>query len=365
MSTSDAVAAGDELVLTQRVSTSSFLGLSLRNGLLNLVTLTLYRFWGKTEVRRRLWRSVYLNGEPFEYTGRGVELFLGFLFALLVIVLPFLLIVFGAQLLGPAVAGLILLPFYIFLGFIAGYGRFTAFRYITSRSSWRGVRFQLKGSPAEYGGKWLGYSFLSGFTLGWFWPAAQRRLAAPLWDGLRFGDRRFRFDLERARRTPVYGAYALGWVGGVVAYLVFVALIVAVMVPTLRNAGSAPPQLSLLQICEFYVAGGLFALGYVVIFAPYHAAMLRSIVSGISFEGAAFELKLRWPDLAGMTLSNVALTTLSLGFLMPFAEARATRFIVQRIAIDGQVDLSAVRQASDAGPRTGEGLADAFGMSPI
>jgi uncharacterized membrane protein YjgN (DUF898 family) len=366
MSASDDVAEGDALVLTHRVSSSSFLGLSLRNGLLNLITLTLYRFWGKTEVRRRLWRAVYLNDEPFEYTGRGVELFLGFLIALALIGLPFLLVVFGAQLLGPAIAALVLLPFYVFVGFLAGYGRFTAFRYLTSRTSWRGVRFQLKGSPAAYGWKWWGYSFLTGFSLGWFWPAAQRRLAAPLWDGLRFGDRRFRFDLEAARKERVYGAYAIGWIGMIVGYFVMVAVFAVALAPMVRQTGGATPaEPTLAQMGLIYLTLGVMTLGYAVLFAPYHAAMLRSIARGISFEDVRFRLAIRWWQIAGLTLSNIALATFSLGFLMPFIEARTLRFLIDRLEAEGRADLSTIRQSADTGPRTGEGIADAFGLSPI
>lgn len=366
MSTAEDVAVGDELVLTQRIAARPFLALSIRNGLLNLVTLTLYRFWGKTEVRRGLWRSIELNGEPFEYTGRGVELFVGFLLALLVIVLPFLVIVFGAQLLGPAVAGLIVLPFYILLGLLAGFGRFTAFRYIATRSTWRGIRFGMKGSPWSYAIRWFGYSFLAGSTLGWYWPAAQRRLAAPLWDGLRFGDRRFHFDLDRARKTKVYGAYAIGWVGFIALYIVLVAVVFGIVAPLARAAQSgAPAQPTLSQIIEIYLAAGVAALGYVALLAPYHAAMLRSIVSGISFEDARFELKVKAFELAGLSVTNVLMVSFSFGLLMPFVEARTTRFIVDRVRASGQVDLASIRQRMDAGPRTGEGLADAFGLSPI
>src|SRR5579862_6777094 len=109
-----AVADGEPIVLSQRGQLSSFAWLSLRNGALNLITLTLYRFWGKTEVRRRLWATTYLNDEAFEYTGRGVELFVGFLLALLVIVLPYLCVIFGGQFLGP-IFGLLILPLYIFV----------------------------------------------------------------------------------------------------------------------------------------------------------------------------------------------------------------------------------------------------------
>ena len=105
---------GEPVVLSQRGQLKSFAWLSLRNGLLNLITLTLYRFWGKTEVRRRLWATTYLNDEAFEYTGRGVELFVGFLLALLVLVLPYLCVIFAGQFLGP-LFGLLILPLYFFV----------------------------------------------------------------------------------------------------------------------------------------------------------------------------------------------------------------------------------------------------------
>jgi uncharacterized membrane protein YjgN (DUF898 family) len=177
MSDAMPAAAGGEgpVVLSQRGQLKSFAWLSLRNGLLNLITLTLYRFWGKTEVRRRLWATTYLNDEAFEYTGRGVELFVGFLLALVVIALPFLCLVFGAQFLGPLFTLVVILPFYFFLFFIVGLGRFTAFRYLATRSSWRGVRFNIRGSARSFGLAWLGYMLLSAITLGWFWPAAERR----------------------------------------------------------------------------------------------------------------------------------------------------------------------------------------------
>ncbi len=366
MSTAETVAdAGESLVLTQRADLKSFLGLSLKNGLLNLVTLTLYRFWGKTEVRRRVWSTTYLNDEPFEYTGRGIELFLGFLIALIAIALPFLLIVFGAQFLGPGPAVAILLPLYAFLIVLVGFGRFTAFRYLASRTSWRGVRFLLSGEAWKYAVKFLGYLLLSGLTLGWFWPAAERRLAAPLWHGLRFGDRSFRFDLDAARRETIYGAYALGWIGTIIAYLVILGILMANFAAKAVMADGAPIEPTLADVAMIYAATGAFALAYVVVFAPYHAATLRSVTAGISLDGARFRMKVKWTEMALLSLGNILLVTLSLGFLMPFAQARVAKFLIQRLQADGEVAFATIHQAADTGPRTGEGLADAFDLSPI
>ncbi|MGI9462570.1 MAG: DUF898 family protein, partial [Aestuariivirgaceae bacterium] len=69
---------GDRIVVSYTES-NGLLWLSIKNFLLTLVTLTIYRFWGKTHVRRHIWSNVAINGEALEYTGTGKELFFGFL----------------------------------------------------------------------------------------------------------------------------------------------------------------------------------------------------------------------------------------------------------------------------------------------
>jgi uncharacterized membrane protein YjgN (DUF898 family) len=345
----------------QHAEMTPFAWLSLKNGLLNIVTLTLYRFWGKTEVRRRVWAATTLNDEAFEYTGRGVELFLGFLFALLLIGLPFLLTVFIAQLFGPGLAILLLLVSYVFLGWLWGVGQFTAFRYMASRTAWRGVRFHLAGSAFAYGWAFLGYGVLSVLTLGWFWPAASRRLAGRLWGGLEFGDRKLKFNLDKARQRSVYDAYLIAWALTVVLYFAFLAAMFAMGLMT-QDKVEEP---SLGFIVTFYVVFGAFALVYAAIYAVYHAAALESVAHGLSFDGASFRLNISWRDMAALTVTNILLGILSLGFLMPLIQARSARFLINRLTTRGEADLESVRQSADAGPRTGEGLADAFGISPI
>ena len=51
----------------------------IKNVLLSIVTLSVYRFWGRTNIRRYLWSNTRFMGDAFEYTGKGSELFAGFL----------------------------------------------------------------------------------------------------------------------------------------------------------------------------------------------------------------------------------------------------------------------------------------------
>lgn len=360
--------AGEPLAFSTTLEPGRFLGLSLKNGLLNIITLTLYRFWGKTEVRQRVWRGLRLNGEAFEYTGRGVELFIGFLLALLVLGAPFLAVVFAVQFLGEWVILIAYLPLYLFFFWLWGFGTFAAFRYMASRTTWRGVRFQLTGSASEYGFHYLGFIFLSGLTFGWYWPTAERNLAGKIWGGLRFGDRRLRFRMEKAEREGVYGAYAIGWVGTLVGYFfavgAFMALVFAaggLSQPTPDGQAPMPDLAMVLAIYGFMFLIAPFAL---LLWAPYQAAILRSVVAGVSLDDATFRLKVKAIPLWWLTVTNLFLLLITLGFLMPWVQARTARFLIERLESTGEARLDLAQQAG-RGPGSGEGLADAFGFSAI
>jgi len=320
-------------------------------------------------VRRRVWSGVRLNDEAFEYTGRGVELFVGFLLALVVLGAPFLLIVFAVQFNQPGLAALIIFPFYLFLYWLWGFGVFSAFRYMASRTTWRGIRFRLTGSASSYGLRFLGYLLLSGFTASWFWPAAERKLAESLWDGLRFGDRKLAFRLGRAESEGVYGPYAIGWFGTIGGYILLIAVIgilfaalgFADLLPE-PDTGGAPPDVFI--IVGVYGVMALLAPIFLLIWAPYQAAMARSIGKGVSMDEARFALDVKALPLWWLTISNLFLIIVTLGFLMPWAQARTARFLVQRLKSAGKAKVGLAHQTT-RGPGSGEGLADAFGFSAI
>jgi uncharacterized membrane protein YjgN (DUF898 family) len=359
---------GEPLRFSTTIEPRRFFGLSLKNGLLNLITLTLYRFWGKTEVRQRVWRGIRLNDEAFEYTGRGVELFIGFLLALLVIGLPFLIVIFGIQFTQHWAFGLALLPLYVGLFWLWGFGVFSAFRYMASRTTWRGVRFRLKGSASAYAWNYLLAIFLGGLTAGWFWPHAERQLASRVWEELRFGDRRLRFRMERSERFGIYGSFALGWFGTLVGYIALSAALVAAAMaagPSLQpSADGQPPVPSVLFTLMVYAVILAVSPIFLLIWAPYQAALLRSIAAGVTLDKSTFTLNVKAIPLWWLTVTNLFALLVSLGFLMPWVQARTARFLIQRLESTGTARLDLARQA-ERGPGSGEGLADAFGFSSI
>src|SRR5690606_38318593 len=123
--------------------------------LLGLITLGIYRFWGKTRMRRYLWSHMAYDGDRFEYTGTGGELFKGFLIVAVILVL-LTLVNTGAQFAieiqvrDPAVATILFsamtITFYVMLFFLIFVGRYTALRYRLTRTRWRAIRGGLAGS---------------------------------------------------------------------------------------------------------------------------------------------------------------------------------------------------------------------------
>jgi hypothetical protein len=113
-----------------------FVGLSLLNALLRILTLGVYHFWGKTEVRQRIWSAVRIDGEPLEYRGTGGELFKGFVVVFLIVLVPLSLISLLPLLLGasPGRDALFQLGLFLVIFALWGFAIYRARRYRLSRT---------------------------------------------------------------------------------------------------------------------------------------------------------------------------------------------------------------------------------------
>ena len=148
-------------------------GLLLRNLLFSILTLGIYRFWGRTHVRRFVWRHTVVLDDALEYLGTGGELFIGFLIAIAVL-LPVFAVYSALQFLfavewGPALSALEIL-YYLALFFLVQIAVHRMRRYRLTRTAWRGVRFGLGGSSFAYARIAFGYSLLTAATLGLAYP---------------------------------------------------------------------------------------------------------------------------------------------------------------------------------------------------
>lgn len=147
--------------------------LLLRNLLFSILTLGIYRFWGRTHVRRFVWRHTVLLDDALEYLGTGGELFIGFLIAVAAL-LPVFAIYAVLQFVfadGPQYALLVLEAlYYLVLFFLIQIAIHRMRRYRLTRTAWRGVRFGLGGSSFAYARIAFGYGLLTAVTLGLAYP---------------------------------------------------------------------------------------------------------------------------------------------------------------------------------------------------
>ena len=146
-----------------------FFALAARGAALELVTVGFYRFWLATDIRRHMWSHTAIDGDAAEYTGRGKELLIGFLFALAILV-PIYLGYFLVTVEAESWKGFASIP--LLLGFYA-FGQFATYRarrYRLTRTVWRGVRFWMDGSGWAYAWRAVLWGLLTLATLGLAYP---------------------------------------------------------------------------------------------------------------------------------------------------------------------------------------------------
>ncbi len=357
-----------ELIRFAFVQRPGLLKLVVVNALLGLVTLGIYRFWGKTKIRQHIWSSVHLNGEPLEYTGTGKELFKGFLVVTLLLGLPIavvsLAIVFAQGPESPlllVLQGLVALFIYVFLGFAI----YKARKYQLSRTLWRGIRGTLVGSAMTYSLTFFGSLLAKAMSLGWATPVMNTVLQEQIISDMRFGDAAFKF---RGRAGPLYPTYALCW---------FLTLIAIVAVPIVLSASGlfdsfgklfeANANGSSSDINFFWTTLLLIALAFLaymlvfpMLWAIYQAKELRTFANYTRFDGVPFKLNVKATEVIGLTVINLLILVLTLGFGQPFVQRRTIRFIVERLQLEGAIEIDRIRQSSMPLDTRGEGLADAF-----
>jgi uncharacterized membrane protein YjgN (DUF898 family) len=352
-------------------------GIAVTNFLLNLVTLWFYRFWAKTRVRRHIWDSIRINGEPLEYTGTGKELFFGFLVIMAVIFLPLALIATGlAFYFGPESIALSIFQIVVTLALVCFYGFaiYRARRYRLSRTVWRGIRGALTGSSLAYSGKYLAALILNPMTAGWSRPAMNLLLAEQMYNDTRFGNQPFTF---RGRAGPLYARYAVCWflTAAILVGLIVVGVGIAMsgvwseFSSAFENlleggaGGNAGKGLAVLVIILGAIALMLvYQIVSSLIWSIYTARELNLFAQYTSFPGVRFDFNATAASLVTLWLGNIAILLLTLGIGAPFVEQRVMNYFCDRLTVDGAVDLGAIKQSQAKVDSRGEGLIDALDL---
>lgn len=295
--------------------------LFLINVLLNILTLGVYRFWGKTRQRQYLWSQASFDGERFTYTGQGQELFRGFLLAFAVtgglLVASHKASTFFLAV-DPEVEPLVRLVISYVLYILIGAGMYGARRYVFSRSQWRGIRFALAGSTSTYAKTWISTQGLSVLTLGLYTPFMRHHL--------------FSYTLN----NTWYGSAPVTYTGNGKALFTYFLKPYLLLLPTLG-------------LSWFW----------------YRAAEYRYLAEHTYLQDVRFSTTITGGDLLRLTLGNWLLLIVTLGLAYPFTLLRKARVVVLHLHVLGDFDYARIRQNVQYVPVSGEGLVGVFGMGSI
>lgn len=303
--------------------------LVLRNTFLSLITLSFYRFWAKTWLRRYFWHGLAIDGEALEYTGRPVELLLGFLIVMAVLV-PIGIVYSGLSVYlttaAPTVAPYIDVAYFSALLVLMPYALYRARRYRMTRTLWRGVRCGQDGSPARYGFMSAGFLILNLITLGLAVPWTRTALQRFRTNNSRFGDRNFDFDGSG-------GALFKQWLPVVIVGASFVGLVLwqardLILAAYEAGFGGMPDASNQLQHqLDHDLAEAIFVLssfgGYVllgglaiILFVWYRVVEFRYFVSVTHLGDTEFQSQLRLGRVLGIGTIYVLVLILFVGMVL-------------------------------------------------
>jgi len=305
------LALGDELF-----------SLFIHNILLTLITLGFYYFWGKVRIRKYLYNKTEFEGERFAYHGTGKELLIGWMIAALFLGLIFGLSV-AAELRWKGVLTQVLSTIFIYLGilFLIPPAVVLSQKYRLSRTSWRGIRFSFRGSVMHFMKIYIPGLLLIILTLGIYYPFFLTNIRKFQITYTYFGNSNFAFD---GRGNDIVGKF-------------IVALILSILT---------------LGIYWFW----------------FEAWRHNYYWSHTYFRNARFKADITGGSLFSLKVGNLLLIIFTLGLAWPWVTIRTQKYFLNRLHIEGDLDLESVKQDVRAVSATGEGISDildidVFGMS--
>ena len=344
------------------------LGLALKNAALTVVTLTLYRFWARTSMRRRLWSRAWVLGDPLEYTGSAGELFRGFLIALPCFFLPAIFVFYIAPLaIEPVWAAWLTFGFYVISVPLIAAARYWMRRYQLSRTHWRGIRLGLAGSAWGFAAASWGWWVLQVLSLGWYTPVARINRARLMWENTRFGDQPFAFVNEsESPQKGLWWPFAFGWIGMVVTSIVAPVAVAMAATAIVSNLEDASPerieQAGVFTIWSPLLVILIYGVGWLVFWAPYRAAAINRIASLLTIDGARFRLRAKTLSLLFYETLGWVFVICSLGLLAPVAGFLQVRYVLNRLEMVDAPRFAEIGQSVIDSPRAGESLGDAFDL---
>jgi uncharacterized membrane protein YjgN (DUF898 family) len=352
----------------------------LRHLVLMIVTLGWSRFWGRTRVRRYVWNHLAILGDRFEYRGRGRELLIGFLFAVVLLAawagLMYLAWIYVFHEKPFATFGLfdIFSLSVLLIGFPLAYvGHYAGLRYKLSRTRWRGIHCGMAGSAWRYGVIATFLHFANALTAYLLTPVVSVNLARPRIANARLGTLPFAFA---GNAGDIYGRYLGYYFLNIVAWVAAAVAVFFAVGGTLESLGvssdeflklfSRPSLRTLLFVVAIaFAAYIVFGLLILPLRCWWQAYLMRYLVTHSRAGNVLFATAISTRQMWGFLVLNYLIVLLTLGIGWPWVMHRTMKLIADQLWVYGAPDGASIAQPPDRGPGYGEGLLDMFDVSGI
>jgi len=292
------------------------------NLLLTIVTLGIYSAWAKVRRLRYFYGSTLLDGTSFEYHANPIKVLKGRLIAAAFVVPFFITLKFWPPVaLGLGIALLPALPFLIV----------QSRRFHTRNSSWRDIRFDFEGTYKDAAIVHLALALLVPLTLGLIVPYIAYRRQKLLIGKTKFGASQVEFD-------GTVGKFYLAFLSGIALAAGGVAAFAFLgnwwLGPIFRDVFlNMDPQLVWHYKGQFLMLWVIWFYIWYFAYSVVQARLINATYGHLRVGGHRVQSEVEMSELAGIHLSNMLFTWLTLGFYWPWAKLRILRYRIQSMSI--------------------------------
>lgn len=305
-----------------------YFGIWIVNLLLTILTLGIYSAWAKVRRLQYFYRHTELAGSSFDFHGSPTRILIGRAIAVGMLV---------AYNFSVRLHSLVTIVIFVALAVVMPVLLRNSFRFRLYNTSWRGTRFHFRGGVRSAYRVFLLNGFLTIITLYGMAPFMHQRLKAYQHGNSWFGRTQFSFH---ARAGQFYLIYLLLLAALVVLAIVFylsgIGGAFAALAEAQRQGGHADPAVAFRAMLILYGAIILLAAS---IGPTFHALITNLIWNNTKLGEHRIACRMSPLTLMWIGLSNLVLVVLTLGFFMPWALVRLTRYQLECLQLLPASDL--------------------------
>ncbi len=284
------------------------------NTLLTLLTCGVFSAWAKVRKRRYLRGSTRLQGHAFHYTARPERILIGnILVATLFLAYSFFGSVYPLVRVGAIAVGVILLPWIVV----------RSLSFNAHHTLHRGMRLRFRSGLTEAFVVYLFLPLLIPLSLGFYYPAWQRRKQDFITANHRYGDAFFTFHGSTGR------FYSATLVGGLILFLGASALGFATTTYVLSHDGQQPPQ--------WYTLGGTVLLYGSAFYTSRHfifPRLFNHVWNHTQLDEHRFHAHLSSGRWLAVQWTNLLAILCTAGLALPWATIRNNRLILSSLSLE-------------------------------